>query len=108
MKQVEIKMFPIVRDFGENKDIAKDLRIKKIMPALQDGDEVVFDFAGVSGVTQSFVHALISEPIRGFTDVIFDRLLFKNCNKTVQKVVEIVYEYMQESLDGDGKEITPR
>ena len=100
MKQIEIKMFPIIGDFGENKDTAKDLRIKRIMPALRDGKEIVFDFAGISGVTQSFIHALISEPIREFTDIIFDRLLFKNCEETVQKVIEIVYEYMQESLDG--------
>ena len=89
----------IKSDFGENKDIAKDLRINMIMPALQKGEEVILDFSGVDGVTQSFIHALISEPIREFTDTVFDKLLFKNCSKLVQTVVQIVEEYMQESLN---------
>jgi hypothetical protein len=87
-------------EFAENKDIAKSLRIKKIMPALADGNDVIFDFAGVSGATQSFIHALVSEPIREFTDIVFDKLVFENCNKNIRAVLEIVYEYMQEALDG--------
>lgn len=88
-----------VGEFAENKDVAKELRVKKIMPALADGKIVVLDFSGVSGTTQSFVHALISEPIRKFHDVALDNLEYKNCSAVVREVIKTVYEYMQESLD---------
>lgn len=38
---MKIMMRDEAGDFGENKDIARRLRIKQIMPALLDGDEVV-------------------------------------------------------------------
>jgi len=97
----EIKIIVIskyVGDFGENKDIARIVRTETIMPALQNDYDIMFDFAGVDGATQSFIHALISDPIREYYPVIFDKLHFKNCNATIRAVIEIVYEYMQEGL----------
>lgn len=86
-----------VGDFGENKDVARDLRVQKIMPALKRGETVRLDFEGVSGATQSFIHALISEAIRKYGDDVYDRLLFLNCSEVVKEVVGIVADYMQES-----------
>lgn len=83
--------------FGENKDKARDVRIEKIMPALMAKKEVVLDFKGVSGVTQSFIHALISEPIRQFGDDVYDYLKFANCSDVVREIINIVADYMQES-----------
>jgi hypothetical protein len=84
--------------FAENKDVARDLRLNTIVPALQkDSEEVILDFEGVSGATQSFVHALISQLLREYGDILFTRLLFKNCNATIQQVVNIVADYMSES-----------
>lgn len=84
--------------FAENKDIAKKLRIEIIMPELSRGKEVIIDFDGVEGATQSFVHALISDPIREFGDVAFDNLAYKNANDDVREIVSIVCRYMQESM----------
>lgn len=98
MKKV-IKLRKIVGDFAENKDIAKKLRIKEIMPALSKGDEVVLDFNGISGATQSFIHALISDPIRELKNIAFDNLAYKNANADIREIVSIVYRYMQESLE---------
>ena len=99
-----IKMKDLAGDFAENKDVAKDLRVTKIMPALADGKEVVLDFSGVSGTTQSFIHALISEPIRQFRDVALEKMHHKNCSNVVKEVIKTVYEYMQESLDSENYE----
>jgi len=97
-----ISMMKEAGEFGENKDIARRLRIKKVMPALLDGEEVILDFGGMVGATQSFVHALIVAPMREFKDVFFDKVKFKNCSPTVMQVVKIVSEYTQESFeDGD-------
>lgn len=94
-----IKMRKIAGDFAENKDIAKKLRIEEIIPSLLKGDEVILDFAGISGATQSFIHALISDPIRKLRGVAFDHLIYKNANDDIREIVSIVYRYMQESLD---------
>lgn len=104
MKKI-IAMKKIVNDFAENKDIAKKLRIEEIMPALSKGDEVVLDFNGVGGATQSFIHALISDPIRELKDITFDHLMYQNANKDIREIISIVYRYMQESIDlNSGKE----
>lgn len=86
-------------DFGENKDIARRLRIKEIMPALLDNEEVILDFNGMIGATQSFIHALIVAPMREFGDTFFEKVQFKNCAPAIQQVVQIVSEYTQESLE---------
>lgn len=84
--------------FAENKDVARELRINRILPALAAGeDQVMLDFAGVTGATQSFVHALISEVIREYGDAVFDRLYFKNCTPAIQQVINIVADYMEET-----------
>ena len=89
-------------DFAENKDIAKKLRIGQIIPALLKRNEVIIDFNGVNGATQSFIHALISDPIREFKDIAFDNLVYKNANNNIREIISIVYRYMQESLDGNS------
>lgn len=98
MKKI-IKLKQLVGDFAENKDIAKKIRLEEVIPALKKGDDVIFDFTGVSGATQSFIHALISDPIRKLKDVAFDHLIYKNTNENIQEIISIVYRYMQESLD---------
>lgn len=100
-----IKILNVAGDFAENKDVAKDLRIRKIMPALLNKKIVILDFAGVSGTTQSFVHALISEPIRQFRDTALESLEYKNCSNEVKEIIKTVYEYMQESLNEDNEDI---
>jgi len=93
---MEIKLYSLVGGFAENKDVAKDIRINKIIPSLENGDEVTLDFDKVKSATQSFIHALISDVIRKNGIKILDRVYFKNCNETVKKIIEIVIEYMQD------------
>lgn len=92
-----ISIYKRAGSFAENKDVARNIRLTKIMPGLAKENTVILDFADVTGATQSFVHALISEAIRQYGDDVFDKLLFKNCNETVREIVTIVAEYMQES-----------
>ena len=99
-----IKVINLAGEFAENKDVAKELRVTKIIPALAKGKVVVLDFSGVSGTTQSFIHALISEPIRQFRDVTLEKIEYKNCSDIVKEVIKTVYEYMQESLDSENYE----
>lgn len=92
-----IKLFKLVGSFAENKDIARDVRIKIIIPALEKNQKVVLDFSNIDSATQSFIHALISDLFRKYNNEILDRIEFKSCNKTIQQIINIVADYMQES-----------
>lgn len=94
MKRIEIHAH--AGPFAENKDVARDLRLNEILPALERGEEVQLDFGRVDAVTQSFVHALISDLFRKRGSDVLDRLEFKSCNDTVKKIISIVVDYMQE------------
>jgi anti-anti-sigma regulatory factor len=92
-----IKIYEKAGSFAENKDVARDVRLKLIKPALaKDDEEIVIDFSGVTGATQSFIHALISQLIREYGDQLFQRILFKDCSPAVQQVINIVADYMAE------------
>ncbi len=93
--EVSIRMSWFVGSFAENKDLARQIRLEQILPALHQDKRVILDFAGVTSTTQSFVHALISELIREFGASVLDRLAFKSCIDTVKQLVSIVIEYMQ-------------
>jgi len=94
---IAIPLRELVGEFAENKDIARTIRESQILPALKVQEDITLDFSDVTSATQSFVHALISEPIRQYGNDVLDHISFKNCNETVQKIITIVTEYMQEA-----------
>lgn len=94
---MEIKIINLTGSFAENKDSARDIRTNRIIPALEKKEEIILDFEGIEGATQSFIHALISDVIRKYGAEALDNISFKNCNETVKKIINIVAEYMQES-----------
>ncbi|MBU0456862.1 MAG: STAS-like domain-containing protein [Nanoarchaeota archaeon] len=91
-----IKLFPVTGSFAENKDVARDIRVKEIIPSIDKNEEVTLDFKYVDSATQSFIHALISDIIRNYGIEILDKIFFKNCSDTVKKIINIVTDYMQE------------
>jgi len=89
-------MLPYVGRFGENKDVARRIRLDIIIPFLGNNETVILNFKGVESVTQSFIHALISDVIRKYgIDVLDESLIFKDCDVTIQKIISIVVDYMQ-------------
>lgn len=97
-----ITIFDKAGAFAENKDIARDIRLQEIIPALEANEDVVLDFGRVDAATQSFVHALISDVLRKFGNDVLDRISFKSCSETVKKIISIVIEYMQEGTGSAG------
>ena len=93
MKVLRLKR--LVGVFAEDKDKAREIRIKKITPMIENKKEIVLDFSGVEAATQSFVHTLISEVLREYGPGALDLISFKNCNQNIKKVINIVVEYMQ-------------
>ncbi len=94
---IHIKLFKQVGPFAENKDIARDIRFKKLIPALAKNKNIVLDFKNVEGATQSFIHALISDLIRKYGSEVLEKIQFKSCNDTVKAIITMVTDYMQES-----------
>ena len=95
---IKIRLKPIVGSFAENKDQERKIRLEKIIPALEKGERVVLDFEDVDSATQSFVHTLISDLIRKNGVEVLDQIDFKDCNEVVRKIINIVVNYMQESM----------
>lgn len=93
---IEIKLVEKTGNFAENKDIARDIRVKQLIPSLKKHQKIVLNFSGIDATTQSFIHALISDVIRKFGADCMDSILFKHCSENVQKIINIVVEYMQE------------
>jgi anti-anti-sigma regulatory factor len=92
-----VAVAPHAGSFAENKDKARLLRQEILQPALESGQAVVVDFEGVEFATQSFVHALIAQPIRLLgADVLEERLAFRNCSEAVVGIIEIVVSYCQD------------
>ena len=84
---------PGANRFAEDKEQAKSIRLKEIMPALQRGEKVVLDFRSVSYATQSYVHALIGEALQKHGESALERLEFRNCSPAVRSVIELVVDY---------------
>lgn len=97
-----VSIFARAGAFAENKDIGRDIRMKDILPALENNEEVILDFKNVESTTQSFVHSLISDVLRKYGEGALDRVAFKSCNDTVKQLVNIVVDYMQDAMD-EGK-----
>ena len=94
-----IKLFKQVGQFADNKDLARDIRLTKLIPAFKKKNNIILDFEQVEGATQSFIHALISELIREYGNEVLEKIQFKSCNKTIQGIITIVVDYMQESYN---------
>lgn len=94
-----IVIFDKAGEFAENKDVAREIRLQLIIPALNSHEDVILDFEKVGAATQSFIHALISDILRNYGHDVLERVTFKSCNDTIKKIINIVVDYMQ---DGTG------
>ena len=92
-----IKILERAGSFSENKDIGRDIRTKEIMPALAKNKKITLDFKGVESATQSFIHSLISDPLREYKDKALEHMTFKSCNDNIKQIIKIVVDYMQDA-----------
>jgi hypothetical protein len=96
---LEIRIGEDVGGFAEDKDRARQLRVERVLPALENNEGVVLDFANVTHATQSFVHALVGEPLKIFGEALLDRVEFKNCSGQLRTVIELVVDYSLGGFD---------
>ena len=101
---------------AEDKDWARDLRERRLLPFLREGKAVALEFSGVRTATQSFVHACISKAVAELGEDVLDLIDFRGCSSQVKEVVEGVVEYSlrartltQQGLSGTfGKKDVPQ
>lgn len=87
--------------FQEDKDLAREIRVTEILPALRSGERLTLDFSDVDYATQSFVHALIGEALKQFGEEVLDQIEFHRCSPQLRSVIELVVNY---SLGGFAME----
>jgi hypothetical protein len=100
MRKQVISIPAEVSGFQEDKDLAKEIRRLKFLPALENNGQVVLDFSKVETATQSFVHALIGEALKQYGEDVLDRIDFRNCSPQLKSIIELVVNY---SLGGFGQ-----
>jgi hypothetical protein len=92
-ERVEVKIEAGTKGFAEDKDAAKQLRKQVIMPALAEGNKVVIDFSDVTASTQSFVHALVGEPLQKIGEPVLENIEFHSCAPQIKSLVQLVVDY---------------
>jgi hypothetical protein len=90
---MSIVLSPGANRFAEDKEEARRIRLKQIMPALERSEKVVLDFRKVSYATQSYIHALIGEALQKHGEGALQLLEFKNCSAALKSVIELVVDY---------------
>jgi hypothetical protein len=93
MNRVTIQVPGGTTGFAEDKDAARRIRITELLPALLRKDYVTLDFSAVTYATQSFVHALLGEPLQRYREDVLKSLEFKHCTPQLQSLVELVVDY---------------
>jgi STAS-like domain of unknown function (DUF4325) len=102
-KQLVLGLQEYLGDFAEDKDWAATFREQAIRSTLNEGNNVVLDFTGISLTTQSFVHALISDVLRSEGESVLDRLEFRGCTPSVKGIIETVVQYSLETQEDDER-----
>lgn len=78
---------------AEDKDAARQIREEKILPALGRDERVILDFAHVEIATQSYIHALVSDPIHRYGDRALELIEFRSCTDELRQLILTVVEY---------------
>jgi len=94
-----IRIAEAAGDFAEDKDLAASVRDEHLRPAVEARRKITLDFTGVTLVTQSFVHALISDVLRKGGEGVLRLVVFKGCNDGVKGIVETVVQYSLEAAE---------
>lgn len=78
---------------AQDKDAARSIRVRRLLPALAQQREIRLDFSEVRTATQSFIHALISEPLWRFGARAIQLVEFHGCSPQVRSAIETVVGY---------------
>jgi STAS-like domain of unknown function (DUF4325) len=87
---IEVEIQAGAKGFAEDKEAARQIRKQLIMPALTEGKRVILDFSAITSSTQSFVHALVGEPLG---EPVLEKIEFRSCAPQIKSLVQLVVDY---------------
>jgi hypothetical protein len=75
---------------AEDKDMAIRIRDTKIMPALSENKNIVFDFDDVVNAPHSFLGALLATPVKNLGMAAYKKLRFVNCRQEIRETIDFI------------------
>ncbi len=95
--------FRMYDEFGRictNGDKAFDFMKGRVVPALEHGDIIVFDFSDVRSINSSFSNALFGKMIAIRGKTLLDQLRIVHCSESIKQIIEsALYLGLQHSGD---------
>lgn len=88
-----MKTHKIPGPLAQDKDLARQIRVERVLPAIEAGSELRLDFGDVETATQSFVHALLAEALWRHGERALALVEFFACAPAVQSAIETVVGY---------------
>lgn len=76
-----------------NGDKALSFLDKEIMPLVESGEDIIFDFADVRNMNSSFSNALFSNLIMRNGESILRKIKFKNCKENIKSIINAALSY---------------
>jgi len=68
-------------------EVANAFRFTEVEPALVQGAEVIFDFAGVTNMTSSFCNALVATLVSRHPNECARQVRFANCDPVIREFI---------------------
>ncbi|PJZ86428.1 hypothetical protein CH364_09780 [Leptospira harrisiae] len=87
-----VNIFNHFGSFAEDKEKAIKFREEKIIPAINEGKNVIFDFSNVTSSPHSFINALIASPIEKLGLIAYKKIKVINGTKDINGIVEYIFE----------------
>ena len=78
------KMFDLFDAFLADGDVANRFRFCEVEPALARHDQIIFDFDGVTNMTDSFCNALFEHLATGHATEVRAKVRLKNCSPLIK------------------------
>ncbi len=78
--------------YAENKEGAIEIRDRKLLPSLQEGKDILLDFANVSSAPHSFLSALLATPIKSLGMLAYRRIKVTNATPEIRETIDYIFD----------------
>lgn len=86
MKQA-FHMADLFGSFLADGELGNRFRFSEVETTIAQGRDIVFDFAGVTNMTDSFANGLFANLAADHSRVFADRVEFRNCSDLIRSIV---------------------
>jgi hypothetical protein len=87
---LRVSVYNYFGKYLEDKEAAIRYRDNRLLPALDEGRRIEFDFANVETAPHSFLNALLATPVRRLSAQASKRLRFFNCPSHIREIIDVI------------------